>query len=77
MQESSGKAGALTPAEGWEAYTRRWTGLEARFTSPGPGDTAPLGRDSVAGNDEYAIETFAGDFISRNPWAIARCGGFW
>ena len=77
MRESSGKAGALTPQESWNAIHATMDRARSSMYVAGTstilvlwGAIASLGIMS-----QYAIETFAADFMSRNPWTIAPLWG--
>ena len=73
MQGSDGEATALTPEESWQAIHA--TMDKARSSMYVAGTTTILLLWGVIASlgliSQYAIETFAPEFTTRNPWIIA------
>ena len=73
MQEASGKAGALTPEESWNAIHATMDRARNSMYVAGTstilllwGAIAALGMMS-----QYAVETYAASFVSERQWAVA------
>ena len=77
MRESTGETRALTPEESWNAIHATMDRARSSMYVAGTSTIVVLWGviASLGIMSQYAIETLAADFMSRNPWAIAPLWG--